>query len=284
MAIGTHTLGTSVGPLTFEYDWKDTALFGLSVGLGGNDLDFLYEKRGPKVLPTFALVPAYPVMNQLFAAVDGNFLGLVHSGQSFRFFKPFAPSGTVLTTGTVSEVYDLKRMAQVVFKLTSTDAAGELLCEAEASMIYRFDGGFGGQTPPRRPKEALPDRDPDARFLTPTRPDQALLFRLLGDDNPLHIDPDIAREVGFDRPILHGLGTLGAISAGVVLELCGRAPERLAALGGTFRKPVFPGDTLETRAWRSEDADTPGLVQLQTLVPARESEVVVSGLSATLRS
>lgn len=278
MPLSLSALDARCEAQTLTYDWRQTALYALGVGLGREDLDYLYEGRGPKVLPSFAVVPGYPVIDRLFQAVDGNMLGVVHASQSFRFHKPFAPAATVTTEGGVRGIYDLKRMAQVVFGTETRAEDGSLICEGEWTMIYRLDGNFGGDAPPRRAKDAVPDSPAQHSDSIATTPNQALLYRLLGDSNPLHADPETAAKAGFDQPILHGLCTLGAMTASVVRTACGGDPAKLKAISGQFRKPVFPGDTLRTEAWQGEG----GQWVLRGSVPSRDDEVVVSHAHAEL--
>jgi len=254
MALDPAAVGKKTEPRSMTYDWKDVVLYALGVGARGDgELDFLYEGRGPKVLPTFGMVPTFPAMKDALPLVGGDFKGVVHAGQRLSLKRPFPPTGTLVTTCEVTGVHDLKRMATATFATQTRDGDGELLCETEYALIYRFDGGFGGTPPPKTERVKAPERDPDFVVEETTHPDQALLYRLNGDENPLHADPDLAKAVGFDRPILHGLCTYGIVGRAVLREACGGDPSKLRGLHGQFRKPVFPGDTLVTRGWREDD-------------------------------
>lgn len=254
MALSMDALGYTTQPLTHTYTWQDVVLYNLGIGCKRDDeLDYLYEGRGPLVFPTYAVVPAWPAMVELFDAVGGDMLGIVHGGQSVTMHKPFAPSATVTTVGKVAGVYDLKRLAQTRFTSETRDESGELICETEWMIIFRNDGGFGGPKPERKPRVKLPDRDPDFLFEEPTTNEQALLYRLSGDHNPLHADPAIGEKAGFGQPILHGLCTYGHVARAVVRHACGGDPSRLRRFDGQFRKPVWPCDTLVTRGWQEED-------------------------------
>ncbi|MFW6050633.1 MAG: MaoC/PaaZ C-terminal domain-containing protein [Myxococcota bacterium] len=254
MALNSDAVGKTTGELVHEYRWEDVVLYALGVGAGvDGELEFLYEKHGPKVLPTYAVVPTFAVPGALFDAVGGNLLGVVHGAQTIRLHKPFAPKGRLTTIGKVGGIYDLKRMAQAVFTSETRDEKGELVCETEYLILYRMDGGFGGERPPQTHKVAPPDRNPDFRVEEATSPNQAALYRLNGDLNPLHIDPEVGEAAGFGKPILHGLCTYGYVGRAVLREACGGDPARLRALSGQFRKPVWPGETIVTEGWREGD-------------------------------
>ena len=248
MALKVDSVGRETKVLEHTYTWQDVVLYALGVGATLDELDLLYEKRGPKVLPTYAVIPAFAALDELFEHVGGDFEGVVHGAQKITCHRPFASEGTLQTVGKVEAVYDLKRMAQAIFttKTTQDDA---LVCETEWQIIFRFDGGFDGPRPPKSERVKVPDREPDFRVEEKSADTQAALYRLSGDLNPLHIDPAIATKVGFDRPILHGLCTFGYAGRAVVREACGGDPSKLRSLTGQFRKPVWPGDTMVTQGW-----------------------------------
>ncbi len=252
MALNPEAAGQQTEELVHTYDWKDQVLYALGVGAKRAELDFLYEKRGPKVLPTYAVVPTFHVNSKLFEVIGGDLLGVVHGGQGIRLHKPFAPKGTLKTVGTVAGVYDLKRMATTVITTETRDESGDLVCETSWNIIYRLDGGFGGTPPPKTPKVRPPERAPDFRVEEKTSEEQALLYRLNGDLNPLHADPEIAQKAKFDQPILHGLCTYGYVGRAVLHSVCDGDPMRFKALEGQFRKPVWPGDTIITEGWKEE--------------------------------
>ncbi len=250
--------GKKSPPLTFRYGFRDIALYALGVGSGQRELDFVYEGadgKGAKVLPTYAVIPTYEACKALFDVVGGDFAGVVHGGQSIRLHKPFAPEGTLTTIGTVLSVGDLKRMAQVVFGTETRDEKGELVCETEWTIMYLLDGGYGGPPPPKSVRVRAPEREPDWVVTEKTSVDQALLYRLSGDYNPLHADPiaaEKAAKVTEGRPILHGLCTYGYVGRAIVKHECGGDPSKLKLFTGRFSRPVWPGDTLEISGWREE--------------------------------
>jgi acyl dehydratase len=277
MPLKLESVGAQTAPLSFTYTWRDAVLYALGVGASlPGELDFLWEGRGPRVLPSFAVIPAYPAVAALFDAVGGDYLGVVHGGQSIRLHRPFPPESTLTTIGRVAGVYDLKRLAIAVFATETRDLSGELLCETEWQIFYRFDGGFGGPPPPKRDDGRPPKRAPDWTATMATTREQAALYRLSGDLNPLHIDPAVGEKVGFGGPILHGLCTFGLVTRAVLAREAsaeGAAdPGRLRALSGSFKKPVWPGDALVIEGFREE-----GRVLLRAARTAEPGEPVFTG-------
>lgn len=240
-------VGYEAEPFFFEYDWKTTVLYALGVGATRDELDFLYEKRGPLVLPSFAVVPSYPALEPLVARAQADMTKVVHGSQTIRLHRLLPPSGRLRTIARIEGIYDLKRLSQVVFS-TRTEQDGELLCETEWSLVVRDTGGFGGPRPPKQDTPKIPADAPIGFTVEErTSPEQALLYRLSGDLNPLHADPQFAADVGFDQgPLLHGLCTFGYITRAVLRGACGGRPERLRELSVPFKKPVWPGESLKT--------------------------------------
>ena len=255
MGLNLDATGQSTPPMTHTYGWRDAALYALGIGATRDQLDYLYEKRGPKVFPTYAVVPAFEANKELFDVVGGDLSGVVHGSQKITLHAPFAPEGTLTTVGTVEGVYDLKRMAQSVIQTKTHDAAGTLVCETEWTIMYLKDGRFGGEAPPRAPKFRPPEREPDWVVEEKTSPEQALLYRLSGDLNPLHADPEAAKlveKVTGGVPILHGLCTYGYVARAVLANECDDDPSRLRELYGRFSKPMWPGETIVVEGWREE--------------------------------
>jgi len=274
----------------FAYSWKDAVLYALGVGAKHDELDFLYEGASfgnverktdaprPKVIPSFAVVPTFPVMLSHLSKSGGDLAKVVHGSQKFRVHKPFAPSGELFSTATVRGIYDLKRFASVVVDTHTKNESGELVAEGAWTIVYRDHGGFGGDPPPKEPNEiTVPkDRAADFRVEEKTSDEQALLYRLSGDPNPLHADPAFAKSVGFDKPILHGLCTYGFMVRHAAKGACGGDAARLRGFDGRFSKPVWPGDTIVTEGWNV----APGKIALSVSVKERD-EVVISAASAT---
>jgi acyl dehydratase len=272
--------GKPGAPTVLRYSWKDVALYAIGVGAKRAELDYLYEKRGPKVLPSFAVVPKFQPMLDLLVKSGGNLAMIVHYGERVVVHGPLAPQGELTTTATIRGFYDMKRLAQVLVDTRSVDATGALVAETTSAMLFRDQGGFGGPPPPKDapPVERPRDVPPTFAIEETTSLEQALIYRLSGDRNPLHADPDFAREVGFERgPILHGLCTFGFMVRHVAQGVCGGDAARVRAFEAQFRRPVWPGETLVTEGWLVR----PDAVALQVKVKERD-EVVIAGAWAML--
>jgi acyl dehydratase len=275
MAINPGVVGRPTAPQSHEYTWKDTVLYALGIGAKTDELDYLFEGCGPKVSPTFAVVPTFFANITAMAEIGGNLLNVVHGGQKIRVHRPIPPSGTLTTVATVTGLYDIIKMAQAIVSTKTTDAQGELLFETEWSVIYRGEGGFGGPRPPESVKATPPARPSDFRVEETTTETQALLYRLSGDLNPLHADPAIGQLAGFGKPILHGLCTYGFVGRAVVKSLCGGDGGKLRSLSAQFRKPVWPGETLITEGWVIE----PGKAVLRCTAKERNEHVLTNSIA-----
>lgn len=255
MGLDVGAVGIETEEYRLRYDWKTLVLYALGIGAKSDELDYLYEGRGPRVYPTFGVVPAYPALTALIGKSGGRLDRLVHGAQRVRAHAPLPPSGELVTRGAVTGVYDLKRLGQLVIA-AQTFADGRLIYETEWQMLFLGEGGFGG---PRPPKEDSLVRVPTGEsaafeYRERTSPEQALLYRLSGDPNPLHVDPEFARQVGFERgPILHGLATYGFCARALILGGLGGDAARLKTFFAQFRNPVWPGEELRTVAHRVGD-------------------------------
>jgi acyl dehydratase len=250
-------LALKIPEVEHSYTDKDTILYALGVGLGHDPLDleqlpFVYEKN-LKALPTFAAVLGYPGFwaRDLNTGID--WVKLVNGEQGITLHRPLSPAGTVIGRTRILEAIDkgAGKGALVYTEKTVTDkASGALVATVTQTSFCRGDGGFGG--PPREPPgpHPLPERAPDMVCDLATRPEQALIYRLSADRNPLHADPEIARAAGFPRPILHGLGTFGVVGHALLRAACGYDPARLQSINARFSAPVYPGETLRTEIWR----------------------------------
>ncbi len=253
MSLDLSAVGFKTEPHEFEYDWKAVVLYALGIGARRRDLHWVYEQRGPRVFPTFPIISAYPTMTRMLERVRAPLSSVVHFGQTIRVLGQAAPNGVFTTTGTLRGVYDLKRMAKIVFE-THTTQDGQPICEMEWSLLALGEGGFGGPRPPKTESVTLPKAGPaDFEQTESTSPEQALLYRLSGDLNPLHVDPDVARTAGFEQgPILHGLCTLGFLARAVVQSTLDGDERRLLAISAQFKKPVWPGESIRTLGYRIE--------------------------------
>jgi acyl dehydratase len=280
MPLDLSLVGKPSAPAVWDYTWKDATLYALGVGAKRDELDYLYEGRGPRVLPSFAVVSKFQPMIDLLGRLGGNLAMVVHGGERVVAHAPFAPGGSFRTTATIRGIYDMKRLAQVLVDTRAEDADGKLVAETTSAILFRGEGGFGGEPPPKEPPPVERPRDvpPTFSIEETTSPEQALLYRLSGDLNPLHADPEFARAVGFERgPILHGLCTFGFMVRHVARATCSGDATRVRSFEAQFRRPVWPGDTLVTEGWQVR----PDAVALQVKVKERD-EVVVSGAWATL--
>ncbi len=281
MTLDLALVGKSTDVRTHAYAWKDTVLYALGIGAKVTELDYLFEGRGPKVHPSFAVVPTFAPLLELVTATKADLAMIVHGGQRVRVHAPIPPSGTFHTIAKVRGIYDLRRLATIVVDTETKSDTGARLFDTVWTIIVRNAGGFGGDAPPKDDKELgvnVPkDRAPDFSIEQATTKEQALLYRLSGDLNPLHADPDFARRVGFEQgPILHGLATYGFMVRHAAEGACGGDASRLTAFEAQFRKPVWPGDTLVTEGWTV----APGKVALSVRVKERD-EAVVNGAWAT---
>ena len=250
---------------TISWTSSQALLYALGVGAGGSDthdeLAFTTENSHDtpqQVLPTFAVVlgghgaeggPVSPVQG----APEIPLAQILHGEQAVTLHGALPVTGTATFTGSISAVYDTGRHAVVENVADLRDAVtGAVLAETVSSMFVRGEGGFGGQSAPPTPW-AMPERPPDVTLGYPTRRDQALLYRLSGDRNPLHSDPWFARSAGLERPILHGLCTYGFAGRALLHEVCGGDPDRFGSMSARFTHMVIPGDTLDIDVWRTTD-------------------------------
>jgi acyl dehydratase len=251
MAIDASGVGFEGQPVETSWNARDCMLYALGVGCGRDELQFSSEKA-QQVLPTFAVLKGGGGV-PLDAIGTFNFAMLVHSEQSFELFAPIPTEGSVRTVSRVTGIWDKRAAAQVETESTSTDlASGSLLFRTRSSVLIRGEGGFGGERGPIGKKNRPPKRKPELEISYETRPDQALIYRLNGDLNPLHSDPEFAALAGFDKPILHGLCTYGFTGRALLHGLCRGDPGRFRSMEGRFSRPVFPGDQLTVQMWVDE--------------------------------
>jgi len=265
--------GIELPPTTFEYDDRDVMLY--AVGVGATELDFVFE-RNLKVLPTFAVVPAFPAMMGLAAAVEINPVMLLHGEQRIKLLKPIPVDGKLTTAGKVAGVYDKGRGALLVVEAETKDEQGEVLFVNTSGVFVRGAGGFGGERGPEAGNKP-PDRAPDKTVEMQTLPIQAMIYRLSGDRNPLHIDPAFAKMAGYDTPILHGLCTMGHVGRAVLGTYCDNDPARLTGIEVRFSGVVFPGDGIITEMWDEGG----GRIVLQA--KTQRGDVVISNAAATVK-
>ncbi len=258
MPINPDAVGTESAPVERSWTSKDALLYAVGVGAGTAELPFTTENsKGiqQQVLPTFAVI-AGAGGAAMAAAGDIDWTQLVHGEQAFELAGPIPVEGTVRTVSRITGIYDKGKGAVIATEGTSVDAVtGEDRFTTRSSVYIRGAGGFGGERGPSGPTNVPPDRAPDVEISYRTLPDQALLYRLTGDRNPLHSDPEFAKLAGFDRPILHGLCTYGFTGRALLHGLCDGDPTRFRSMAARFSSPVFPGDELTVSMWRTGDGE-----------------------------
>ena len=272
-----------------SYTERDAILYALGVGAGRGELPLVYEMHEDfAVLPTFAVTFQHSLMAGLITGkgIPGlpafNPMMLLHGEQRLQMVAERMPTACkVKSSCRVKHMYDKGSGALVVLEITSADvASGDVLCINEASLFIRGIGGFGGERgPAKQPGDGqMPTRSADKVAQIKLSDDQALLYRLAGDTNPLHADPSMAALGGFDKPILHGLCTFGAAGRAIVANFAGNEPARLREIRARFTKHVFPGETLRVHMWALSATE----IAFQVTVAERADVVVVSGGRATL--
>jgi len=276
---------------TFTYGDKDVMLYALGVGMSHDPMDerelaFTYEKN-LKVIPTAATVLS-SAMGRPARGTDQveqkpghrpsqiNFLMVVHGEQKVELHKPLPTFGTFTAEGRTVGAFDKgkDKGAVIINETVWTDEKGEKVATLTGSTFARGDGGFGGPSEGAPEPHAVPARSPDLSVDFTTREDQALLYRLNGDRNPLHSDPESAKRSGFDRPILHGLCTYGITCRAVLQAITGYDPDQIASHQARFSAPVFPGDTITVDLWKDGKA-----ISFEARVKAREATVIKNGLT-----
>jgi acyl dehydratase len=238
-----------------SYTKDQVILYHLGIGAGvpptdPNELQYTYEKN-LKVLPSFAVIPAFGSMGGI-ASIPGmqfNFAMLLHGEQEVILHKPLPPAQKLKTSGHVPEIYDKGKAALVILEATARDEQGEKLFTNRFSLFIRGEGGFGGDSGPKAGNVA-PERKPDGVVTRKTLPQQALIYRLSGDKNPLHCDPDFAKLGGFDKPIIHGLCSYGIACKAIVDEVLGGDVTQVARYQARFAGVAFPGETYQVSYWK----------------------------------
>ncbi|MDR1967545.1 MAG: MaoC family dehydratase N-terminal domain-containing protein [Burkholderiaceae bacterium] len=288
-----HLKQRSFAPVRQHYTERDSMLYALSLGLGNDPLDaaalpFVYEGApgGLRALPSQAVVLGYPGFWARESDTGIDWVKLLHGEQRMRLHRPLPAQCEVVGHNRITHLTDKGegKGAIMVTERRLETVQGELLATVQQVSFLRGDGGYstqGGGQPSDAPLPALQaapdDRAPDCTDTQPIRPEAALLYRLMGDYNPLHADPAVARKAGFERPILHGLASYGLV-AHAVLRQCGeRDPARLKALDIRFAAPVYPGETLVTEIWRVPGQ--PSQVQLRARVLERGKVVLSHGFA-----
>lgn len=269
-------LAIEPAPAHFAYDADYTILYALGLGAGAteDELPFVYEE-GLRALPTMTVMMAQ-ASGEILDGGDIDYSMIVHGEQRLTLHRPLPATGRMVSHARCASVVDKGRAKGALVNLESTVAdaeTGEPYASAVMTLFCRGDGGFDGPSDGALEPHPIPGRAHDCDIVLPTLPQQAAIYRLSGDKNPLHIDPAMARHAGFDRPILHGLCTYGIACRAILRAFCDNDPARIARFDARFAAPVFPGDAITTRVWRDGR-----VLSFECLVAERETTVIRSGL------
>jgi acyl dehydratase len=272
--VDLSVIGNKTEPHVFEYNWKDVVLYALGVGATAKELSFVYENvpGGLKVLPSFCVVPAIRAFPKLGENLEWSLM--LHGEHTIKLSRPIPPRGKIVQIGEVTNIFDKGKGAVYHIQITGETEDGNHLYDVDWVIFYVGAGGFGGDPGPKaEPLNPPEGEDPDFSISYEVADNQAALYRLSGDLNPLHLDPDAAKRGGFDQPILHGLCTYGFATRAIVNGPLDGDVERLKEFRARFSDPVYPGDTLTTQGWK---VDGGYIIQ----VKADERVVLTNALAA----
>jgi acyl dehydratase len=258
MPLNPEAVGTVGEPVEVSWTSKDALLYAVGVGAGTSELAYTTENTSgvdQQVLPTFPVVIGMGRGSAMGSIGTFNPAMLVHGQQSVTLHRPMPVEGTASLTSEVVAMYDKGKAAVVVMASKAALPGGEPLYTTTMSAFIRGEGGWGGDRGPSGPQNVPPERDADHVVTYQTSPDQALIYRLSGDRNPLHSDPAFAKMGGFDTPILHGLCSYGFTGRALLHSLCGGESGRFSHMEARFASPVIPGEALTISIWRTGDGE-----------------------------
>lgn len=273
----TKAIGHSLDPSESSWGMDDVILYNLGIGAGRDPMDTdeltYVTENGLKAVPSFGVIPVFAAMMGLLQVpgIDINPMMILHGEQDLEIHQPIQPTGDVVSQATLTDIHDKGKGAFLVLECVTRDkATDEALFTNRFGIFVRGEGGFGGESGPA-PANAAPERDPDQVVECPTDPWQALLYRLSGDKNPLHSDPQMAAAVGFERPILHGLCTFGVVCKAVVDTMFDGDVTQVGRYQVRFSSPVLPGETVVVKMWEEADA-----IVLEASVKERDVTVLTN--------
>jgi acyl dehydratase len=249
-------VGTKFEPVQIKWTEKDTMLYALGVGSKpADELAFIYEGKGPLVLPSYAVIPGMRALGNIRQAVKLKLQRLLHGEQAFELYRPLPANAEITLHSEISEVWDKGKAGVIEVTATAEDDQGPLF-KSLSSLFYIGGGGFGGDPgPSTKNKNAPPDRQPDVVVEYPTLPEQGAIYRLSGDRVPLHIDPEFSVAAGYDKPFMHGLCTYGFVARAALASLCDGDPRRFKSMTGRFAERVQFEDTIVTKIWKTADGE-----------------------------
>ncbi len=270
-------MAARVTDVPVSYTANDLSLYALGVGLGRDplnpdELPYVCEQPGSKSVPTFA---SMLVSDAIVAESGCDPSRILHRTQTLELYRPLPSAGELLASQQVVGIFDhgANKGAEIEIESELRLARDDsVICTMVSRLIARADGGFGGPQPGLRLRHKLPNRDADMSCDLATRSDQALLFRLSGDFNPLHVDPEIARGAGFDAPILHGRCTYGIACFAVLKTVCNYDFTLIKSFDVRFSSPVYPGDVITTEIWQDRN-----IVSFRCRVRERNAMVISNG-------
>jgi acyl dehydratase len=269
-------VGTQFEPVSISWNEKDTMLYALGVGAKpGDELDFLYEGRGPLVLPTYAVIPGMRALGNIGQAVKLKIQRLLHGEQGVELLRPLPPKAEITLNSHISEVWDKGKAGVIGVTAEGLDDDGPLF-RTHATLFYLGGGDFGGEPgPSTRDRNMPPSAEPDIIIEHQTQEEQGALYRLSGDRVALHIDPEFAQKAGYDRPFMHGLCTYGFVGRAILSGLCDGDPTRFKSINGRFAERVQFGEKIITKMWVTSPGEA--IVQAEN----QDGVVVLSQASAT---
>ena len=261
-----------------SYSDKDSILYSLGIGLGNdpmnlNELKYVYE-NSQSVLPSMATNFQYH--SPLLLKTNINFIMVVHGEQRLSMTNALPVSGDFIANAKVIGCYDKGPAHGAIIEVETSvknKKDNEEICKLVSTTFARGDGGFGGPDSPKK-EIFIPDGEPDYVSEVSTKPDQALIFRLSGDYNPLHSDPNFAKAAGFEKPILHGMCTYGIACRSLVNEICENDASKLKRFDCRFSSPVYPGETIITEMWKKDK-----MIYFNSKVKERDKLVLKNGVS-----
>ncbi|MEE8476693.1 MAG: MaoC/PaaZ C-terminal domain-containing protein [Myxococcota bacterium] len=269
-------LGAKLGEGTYSWTKDQVILYHLGVGAGDpatdpGELEYTYEKN-LKVLPSYGVIPVFGAMGGLGTTpgLSFNFAMLLHGEQDIEVHQPIPPEATVTNSAEVVGVYDKGKAALVVLEVKTRDEAGKPLFTNRFSLFLRGEGGFGGESGPKA-GNVPPEREPDGVIERRLLPQQALIYRLSGDKNPLHADPEFAKIGGFDKPIIHGLCSFGIVCKAVVDDVLAGDVTKVARYQARFAGVGFPGETYLISYWKEADK-----ILIQTKSKERDAPIITN--------